>query len=71
MPGLNHKGPKGDGPMTGRKMGKCTNYGAGKKNPDEETDRGNSTTFNEVRGMGSFARRGMCLGRKNRKRNSN
>ena len=31
MPGLNHKGPMGDGPMTGRKMGKCTNFGAGKK----------------------------------------
>lgn len=23
MPGLNRKGPNGDGPMTGRKKGKC------------------------------------------------
>lgn len=25
MPGLNRKGPNGEGPMTGRKMGRCTN----------------------------------------------
>jgi hypothetical protein len=24
MPGLNRKGPAGDGPMTGRKLGRCT-----------------------------------------------
>lgn len=29
MPGFNQKGPAGQGPMTGRGMGKCTNYGAG------------------------------------------
>jgi hypothetical protein len=23
MPGLNHKGPEGNGPKTGRKLGKC------------------------------------------------
>lgn len=28
MPGFNQKGPMGEGPMTGRKMGKCTNFGA-------------------------------------------
>ncbi len=27
MPGFNQKGPMGEGPMTGRKMGKCTNFG--------------------------------------------
>jgi len=27
MSGLNHKGPMNNGPMTGRKMGKCTNFG--------------------------------------------
>ncbi len=31
MPGFNQKGPTGQGPMTGRKMGKCTNFGAGKR----------------------------------------
>ena len=25
MPGLDQKGPEGQGPMTGRKMGKCVN----------------------------------------------
>ena len=25
MPGFNHTGPKGQGPQTGRKMGKCRN----------------------------------------------
>ena len=28
MPGLNQKGPMGQGPMTGRRMGRCTNFGA-------------------------------------------
>jgi hypothetical protein len=28
MPGLNHKGPMGLGAMTGRRMGRCTNFGA-------------------------------------------
>ena len=30
MPGFNQQGPAGQGPMTGRRMGRCTNYGAGK-----------------------------------------
>ena len=28
MPGFNQRGPVGQGPMTGRRMGRCTNYGA-------------------------------------------
>ena len=28
MPGFNQRGPMGQGPMTGRRMGRCTNYGA-------------------------------------------
>lgn len=32
MPGLNQKGPMGEGAMTGRRMGKCTNFGAKSKN---------------------------------------
>ena len=31
MPGFNQKGPMGQGSMTGRKMGKCTNFGASLK----------------------------------------
>ncbi len=36
MPGFNQKGPKGEGPMTGRKMGKCTDFGANQKGSTEE-----------------------------------
>ena len=28
MPNLDQTGPLGQGPMTGRRMGRCTNYGA-------------------------------------------
>lgn len=35
MPGLNQTGPMGQGPMTGRRMGRCSNYGA--KTEKEET----------------------------------
>jgi len=31
MPGFNQTGPMGQGPMTGRKMGRCTNFGAKQK----------------------------------------
>ena len=32
MSNFNQRGPMGDGPMTGRKMGRCTNYGAARNN---------------------------------------
>ncbi len=32
MPGYNQQGPTGNGPMTGRKMGRCTNYGGNGNN---------------------------------------
>jgi len=32
MPRLNQTGPMGQGPMTGRRMGRCTNFGASRKN---------------------------------------
>ncbi len=67
MSGLNHKGPMGDGPMTGRKMGKCTNFGAGKKSSAEETESKNTTTTGEGRGMGRGLGRcqgGQGMGRK-------
>lgn len=37
MPGLNQTGPLGQGPMTGRRMGRCTNFGAKFKNQPTET----------------------------------
>jgi len=30
MPQLDRTGPEGEGAMTGRKAGRCTNFGAGK-----------------------------------------
>ncbi|MDD2476125.1 MAG: DUF5320 domain-containing protein [Dysgonamonadaceae bacterium] len=32
MPNFNQKGPMGEGPMTGRKMGRCSNYGTARRN---------------------------------------
>lgn len=37
MPGFNRKGPAGEGPMTGRKMGRCTNYGESLKKKTNKT----------------------------------
>ncbi len=36
MPGFDRTGPVGDGPMTGRRMGRCTGYGLRRK--DENAD---------------------------------
>lgn len=66
MPGFNRTGPTGQGPMTGRKMGKCTEKGFGSKSTEE----GPAQDFsNEVfgRGFGAGRRRpGRGLGRRNR-----
>lgn len=43
MSGLNHKGPVGAGPMTGRKMGKCTHFGARQRNEEQVITAHNST----------------------------
>lgn len=77
MPGYDQTGPEGQGPMTGRKMGRCTNYGAGRKkktasvddNKDENLPE--STTGKDPgqgRGRGG---RGRGMGRQNRFRGGN
>jgi len=38
MPAFNQKGPEGQGPMTGRKMGRCTNFGAGPGQQNAKND---------------------------------
>lgn len=43
MSGLNHKGPVGAGPMTGRKMGKCTHFGARQRKEEQAITAQNST----------------------------
>jgi hypothetical protein len=58
MPGFDQKGPVGQGPMTGRRMGKCTNYGANQKSqPTENTSQNDDLE----RGFG-FGRRGRGRG---------
>lgn len=58
MPGFNQKGPMGEGPMTGRKMGKCTDFGTKNSSSSEET-----INENFVRGGRGFGmRRGLGFG---------
>jgi hypothetical protein len=38
MPGFNKTGPYGQGPMTGRRLGRCTNYGQAAGNNKETED---------------------------------
>ncbi|MBK8881605.1 MAG: DUF5320 domain-containing protein [Bacteroidales bacterium] len=55
MSGFNHRGPEGQGPMTGRKMGRCTNFGATLKNKNEtkgEDQTGNKSEIVRNRGFG-------------------
>jgi len=46
MPNLDKTGPKGQDAMTGRKMGKCTNYGAG-KNQQNNSEKNNEQNQQE------------------------
>jgi len=74
MPGFNQKGTKGQGPMTGRRMGRCTNFGANQQKAEaandatneETTDRTTETPLPEDlsgRVMGLGRGRGMGIGR--------
>lgn len=77
MPGYNQTGPLGQGPMTGRKMGRCTNFGTNRKNVSIKTENNSTENFMEIpfvkgRGMGygrGFGRgigRGLGVGRQSR-----
>jgi hypothetical protein len=69
MPGLNQTGPMGQGSMTGRKMGKCTNFGARKQQSDDTTTQENVPISGRGMGRGlgrCQGGRGMGLGRRNR-----
>jgi hypothetical protein len=72
MPGFNQKGPAGQGPMTGRRMGRCTNYGAGAgkrsapvaENPGETIpDNIPDNTSEQERGFGQGRGHGFGRGR--------
>jgi hypothetical protein len=45
MPGFNQTGPMGQGPMTGRRMGRCTNSG---KNIENQTTTENENPCNDL-----------------------
>ncbi len=72
MPGLNQSGPMGQGAMTGRKMGKCTNFAA--KNQSANAENGSDNTAVAGRGMGrglGKGQAGMGMGMGRRKQNGN
>lgn len=72
MPGINQTGPMGQGSMTGRRMGSCTNFGANLKNQTAETrENANENMPENIQGRGfGFGRgrggRGFGMGRQNR-----
>jgi hypothetical protein len=63
MPGFDRTGPEGEGPMTGRKLGRCTNYGNGKQGlKDNQAD--DIENLPQGRGAGrGLGRRGGGRGR--------
>lgn len=66
MPGLNRKGPLGEGPMTGRKMGRCNPENRGKT--DDEIIENRIPEISEPNktmgwGLGRGRGRGLGLGR--------
>ena len=65
MPGFNQKGPTGQGPMTGRKMGRCANFGAGRNNqstPENENTGNPTNDFTPGQGAGRVAGQGAGRG---------
>lgn len=71
MPGIDQTGPMGQGPMTGRRMGRCTNFGANQRKveatPASEKEENQINDF-PGRGFGFGWRRGRGrgMGRQNR-----
>lgn len=70
MPGLNRRGPNGEGPMTGRKMGRCNPDNKGKTDDEilqnrNETNQGQGNFFGRGlgRGKGRGFGKGLGLGR--------
>lgn len=74
MPGFNQTGPIGQGPMTGRRMGRCSNLGTTPQNQTTESKdnaienspdnfQGRGFGFGRGRGRGG---QGFGMGRQNR-----
>jgi hypothetical protein len=69
MPGLNHRGPIGEGPMTGRGLGRCNRRNKGlsdaevQQNHDLMIDRSVNSERGLGQGRGMRNGRGSALGR--------
>lgn len=63
MPAFNKRGPLGEGPMSGRKMGACTQYGAASIEKNSEILREDEINLPSP---GIRAGRGLGSGRRNR-----
>ena len=66
MPGFDQTGPVGQGPMTGRRMGRCTNYGAGRRNQPMNANANENLPTEDASGFGfgrGFRGRGRGRGR--------
>ncbi len=67
MPNFNQRGQMGEGAMTGRKMGRCGNFGAGHRYPTTQENQNIENTINdnpqgEGQGLGRGCGRGMGRG---------
>lgn len=58
MPGFNRKGPQGDGPMTGRSMGKCGNKQGNRMNGPANNDAPNENNGDQQQMSPMFRNRG-------------
>lgn len=68
MSNFNQRGSMGEGAMTGRKMGSCTNMGAGRRSQTREENENTGSPINDIpqgQGMGRGRGRGMGRGMKN------
>ena len=76
MPGLNRRGPLGEGPMTGRRMGRCNPDNKGKTDDEILQNKDSSLEPEQRLGRGLGLGRGQGgpgrgLGRQNRFRGGN
>lgn len=63
MSNFNQRGPMGEGPMTGRRMGRCGNFGAGRRYPTQENENIENTMNDILQEQGLGRARGQGMGR--------
>ncbi len=68
MPGLNRRGPNGEGPMTGRRAGRCNHDNKGKTDDEilqsrNSNNQGQGNSFGRGMGRGKGCGAGKGLGR--------